>query len=81
MKIHWNNKYQTIIETEAYKLFLGGHLEKLHTEWKKYFDQNSYDETKSFEVMQREIMKIFKKCGLSFANVTEGIYIKVDSIT
>ena len=50
MKIHWNNRYQTIMETEAYKLFRGGHLEKLHMEWKKYFDQNSYGESKNFKI-------------------------------
>lgn len=76
----WRRTLADISGTEAYRSFLSGHLEGIHREWQKWFDEPDRDEAVSLEAMQNEIREILRRCGLTLTNVSEGTYVEVDFI-
>mgnify|MGYP001373218972 CR=1 FL=1 len=74
----WDTVKQRISDSEPYKKYLAGHIKKIYLEWIAYFGEN-YDEAKSLEIIQNEIMEIFHNCGLKFKNVAKGIFITIAS--
>lgn len=76
----WGQIFADISATEAYRAFLRGHLERIHEEWQKWFSEPHYDEAGSLDVIQNRIREIFRNCGLTLTNVSDGIYVSVDFI-
>ena len=76
----WGQILADISATEAYRTFLGGHLERIHEEWQKWFSEPHYDEAGSLDVIQDQIRQTFRNCGLTLTNVANGIYVTVDLI-
>lgn len=76
----WPQTLSEISQTHAYKSFLNGHLEAIHREWQRGFNESDYDEAQSVEAIAKEIRGIFHRCGLTLTNVSGGIYVSVDFV-
>ena len=76
----WLQILADISQTPAYRSFLSGHIEAIHSEWQRWFDEPKSDEARSLEAMGNEIRGIFRRCGLTLANVSSGIYVRVDFV-
>jgi len=76
----WLQTLADISQTQAYRLFLGGHIELIHEEWQRLFDEPPADETENLQAIANEIRGIFHRCGLTLTNVPEGIYVSVDFV-
>lgn len=74
----WLQALADISQAPAYRLFLSGHLEAIHSEWQRWFDEPDSDEARSLEAIGNEIRGIFRRCGLTLANVSSGIYVQVN---
>jgi len=76
----WLQTLADISQTQAYRLFLGGHIESIHKEWQRLFDEPPADETEGLQVIANEIRVIFHKCGLTLTNIHDGIYVSVEFV-
>ena len=74
----WLQTLADITKTQAYRLFLGGHIESIHKEWQRLFDEPPADETENLQAIANEIRGIFNGCGLTLTNIPDGIYVSVD---
>ena len=76
----WLQTLADISQAQAYRSFLGGHIEAIHKEWQRWFDEPAADEIENLEAIGNEIRGIFHRCGLTLTNVTDGIYVSVDFV-
>ncbi|MBA7636099.1 hypothetical protein ES703_43714 [subsurface metagenome] len=76
----WCQTLADISRTQAYRSFLSGHLETIHREWQRWFDEPDSNEASSAKAIGKEIRGIFQRCGLTLTNVSNGIYVSVDFV-
>ena len=76
----WLQTLADISQTQAYRSFLGGHIEAIHKEWQGWFNEPATNETENLEAIGNEIRGIFQRCGLTLTNVSDGIYVSVDFV-
>jgi hypothetical protein len=76
----WPQTVADIAQTNAYRLFLGGHIESIHKEWQRLFDEPPADETENLQAIADEIREIFRRCGLTLTNISDGMYVSVDFV-
>jgi len=76
----WLQTLADVSQTEAYRSFLGGHIEAIHKEWQRLFNEPPADETENLQAIANEIRGIFHRCGLTLTNVPDGIYVSVDFV-
>ncbi len=76
----WLQTLADIAQTHAYRSFLGGHIEAIHKEWQRLFDESLAEETENLQAIANEIRGIFHRCGLTLTNVPDGIYVSVDFV-